>query len=380
MNISADIVVVGAGAAGTLASAMLGRQGSRVILVDPRPSCAPIFKAEKIERDQVRLLRKFGLLEHLMPYTGRVREVQAAYNGRVFRVSPIEQYGFAYADMVNALRTHLPATVTCKLGHVQRIVNNADIQRVQLAGGEELTSRLVVLACGISHTLQTSLGLNRRVIQKDQCFVFGFNVAASKGQAFDFDAVTYYPTTPADRIDYLTLFNLPQTMRANLFVFRSASDPWVRRFLQEPESMLGQAFPKLTRVIGEYRMVSKIDSGCVDLYSMDGAPQPGVVLIGDAYQSACPATGLGLYKILTDVDVLSECIPFWLATPGIGLDKLSRFYNHPRKRSMDLRVIRSAIYQRRAAFDRSLRWRIHRLLLHLKWRFNGRDSKVLARG
>jgi len=365
----ADIIVVGAGVAGTVASAVLGRQGSRVILVDPHPSCAPILKAEKSQQEQLRLLRKFGLLEQVLPYTGHIHEVQEAYNGRVFHVNPMEQYGFSYADMVNALRTNLPATVTSKLGNVQRIANSAEIQRVQLADGEELTARLVVLACGINHTLQTSLGLRRRIIQKDQCFVFGFTVEASNGQPFPFDAVTCFPTYFTDRIDYLTLFKLQQTMRANLFVFRPASDPWIRRFLQEPTRMLEQSFPRLTRVIGDYRLAGKVETGCVDLYCMDGDPPPGVIVIGDAFQSACPATGLGLDKILTDVDVLSECLPAWLATPGIGPDKLSQFYNHPRKRSMDMHALQSAKSQRQAACSGSLRSRIRRLLLHLKWRF-----------
>jgi protein involved in polysaccharide export with SLBB domain len=42
-NISAEIIVVGAGLAGVTAAAVLGQQGRRVILVDPRPSCLPLF-------------------------------------------------------------------------------------------------------------------------------------------------------------------------------------------------------------------------------------------------------------------------------------------------------------------------------------------------
>jgi hypothetical protein len=38
---------------------------------------------------------------------------------------------------------------------------------------------------------------------------------------------------------------------------------------------------------------------------MDGVPQPGVVQIGHAFQSVCPSTGMGLDKVLTDVDVSS---------------------------------------------------------------------------
>jgi 2-polyprenyl-6-methoxyphenol hydroxylase-like FAD-dependent oxidoreductase len=130
--------------------------------------------------------------------------------------------------------------------------------------------------------------------------------------------------------------------------------------------MLRRYLPKLDRVTGEFRVIGRVETGRVDLYRMEGVPQPGVVLIGDAFQSVCPSTGMGLDKILTDVDVLSECIPRWLSTPGMGADKLADFYNHPRKLAMDSRALQRAHFHRRAATDFSLRWRIYRFLLHLK--------------
>jgi 2-polyprenyl-6-methoxyphenol hydroxylase-like FAD-dependent oxidoreductase len=223
-----------------------------------------------------------------------------------------------------------------------------------------------VLASGVSTGLQANLRLRRRVVRRDQSLVFGFTIAGAESQPFDFDSITYYPNDPSACIDYLTLFNIHQTMRANLFVFRSASDPWVREFIQEPDGMLRRYLPKLDRVTGEFRVIGRVETGRVDLYRMEGVPQPGVVLIGDAFQSVCPSTGMGLDKILTDVDVLSECIPRWLSTPGMGADKLADFYNHPRKLAMDSRALQRAHFHRRAATDFSLRWRIYRFLLHLK--------------
>jgi 2-polyprenyl-6-methoxyphenol hydroxylase-like FAD-dependent oxidoreductase len=164
-------------------------------------------------------------------------------------------------------------------------------------------------------------------------------------------------------------------MRANLFVFRSANDPWVRRFIEEPDKMLAEIFPKLSRLIGECRVVSKVEAGPVSLYRMDGGLEPGVVLIGDAFQGPCPSTGMGLSKVLTDVDVLTaECLPLWLATAGMGCEKIAAFYNHARKRSVDDLALRTAQYRRRVVRDRSARWYIHRLRLHAEMQF-GRPSK-----
>jgi 2-polyprenyl-6-methoxyphenol hydroxylase-like FAD-dependent oxidoreductase len=140
----------------------------------------------------------------------------------------------------------------------------------------------------------------------------------------------------------MTLFNLREKMRANLFVFRAASDPWIRRFVREPERMLELAFPKLRRVIGGYGVSSRVESGCVDLYVLDGEPPPGVAVIGDAFQSACPSTGLGLTKILTDIDVLSEVVPTWFAAPGLSPEKMARYYRHPRKLFMDQHALLGA--------------------------------------
>jgi 2-polyprenyl-6-methoxyphenol hydroxylase-like FAD-dependent oxidoreductase len=356
--------------AGATAASVLGRQGHRVMLVDPRPRCAPRLKAEKIAQDQARLLLQLDLLDLLVPHAGRVREVRAVYHGRVFKTLPLEQYGLPYADMVNALRSRLPAAVTCRLGHVREIANSPEAQVVRLDGGEELTARLVVLACGVSQAIQTSLGLRRRTLQQDQCFVFGFTVTAANHQPFDFDAVTCYPTTVADRIDYLSLFRYPASMRANLFVFRSGDDPWIRRFLAAPVPTLDASLPWLKRVIGDYRLAGPVDSGAVDLYVTEGAPIPGVVTIGDAYESACPATGLGLNKVFTDVTALSECVPRWFATSGMGADKLEQFYKHPKKHALDEDAIQRARSERAAVLDHSLRWRIRRLVMYLERHLN----------
>src|SRR5579864_9020151 len=56
-DVSAEIIIVGAGVAGAALAAVLGAQGRRVILVDPRSSCPQVFKAEKLDHEQVQQLR-----------------------------------------------------------------------------------------------------------------------------------------------------------------------------------------------------------------------------------------------------------------------------------------------------------------------------------
>jgi 2-polyprenyl-6-methoxyphenol hydroxylase-like FAD-dependent oxidoreductase len=364
-KLSADIIVAGAGAAGATAAAVLGLQGWRVVLLDAQAACPPVFKAEKMEQPELRLLRKFGILEPLLPDPWRPAELYSASDGRVYKRRTTEQLGIAYSDLVNTLRANLPPSVEAKIGRADRISHDGNKTFVHLANGEELTARLVVLASGINSQLPGSLGLRRRVIQKEQCSVLGFNIAATNSRPFPFHGVTYYPSTGESRIDYLTLFKIGRTMRANLFVFRSSNDPWIRDFIQEPRLEMERAFPKLPRVTGEYRIASKVQSSRVDLYRMEGNLPDGVVLIGDALQNVCPATGLGLKRIFTHVDVLADCVPQWLATPGMKAEKFKSFYQHPRVRSIDAHALRRAFVQRETAIGMSLQWRLYRALLRV---------------
>ena len=375
---SAHIVVVGAGLAGTTAAALLGQRGWRVTLVDPRPSCPPIFKAEKIEPDQAELLRKFGLLEPLLHRAGWVRQIGAYYNGRLFRISSTEQYGLYYNDMVNILRASLPPAVEFKLGRVVEIANSAELQRVKLAGGEELTSRLVVLASGLNADIPIRSRLQRVLVQKNQSVAVAFTIARADGLPFPFDAVTFYSTSPAEETDYLSLFPIGETMRANLFAFPAVPDPWLRLLIRQPNERLQACFPRLERAIGDYRVVSKVETARVDLYRTEGEPPSGIVPIGDAWQNVCPSTGMGLSKIFTDVDVLClECVPLWFQSPGMSSEKLLGFSNHPRKRAIDGTALQTAFYRRQATSGRSLRWRVHRLRLHLSMQFKRPTMPIL---
>jgi 2-polyprenyl-6-methoxyphenol hydroxylase-like FAD-dependent oxidoreductase len=105
--------------------------------------------------------------------------------------------------------------------------------------------------------------------------------------------------------------------------------------------------------------------GPADLYRAEGYQLPGLVLIGDAFQSVCPTTGTGVSKVLTDVDVLCECIPEWFKTHEMGIDKLACFYEHPRKIACDRWSLEGALYTRAFSIAPSFRWTVQRHLAYL---------------
>lgn len=93
-----------------------------------------------------------------------------------------------------------------------------------------------------------------------------------------------------------------------------------------------------------------------------GHRRGGVVFIGDAFSTTCPAHGDGIHRVVTDVERLcSTYIPAWLETPGMGVDKISAFYDDPIKVAADAHAMRSSVYARSITTETGLQWRFRRL-------------------
>jgi 2-polyprenyl-6-methoxyphenol hydroxylase-like FAD-dependent oxidoreductase len=366
-----DVAIVGAGLAGASAAAVLGRKGLRVVLLDSQETYAPCFKAEKIEPDQVRLLRKLGLLDQIQPFASSVHEVITARGMQILRVRHLEQYGIFYHQIVEAVRSQIPSAVTWKTSRVRSISPNADVSRIALDNDEEVSSRLVILACGTGGRLHAELGISKRMIGENQSLAIGLNIVPADGRTFPFESLTYFPDDVRSQSAFLTLFPIREVMRANFFVYRQLSEEWVNDFRRDPKRQLLRTFAQLQRFTGPLRIASKIEMCPIHLYKAEGYLRPGLVLIGDAYQSACPTTGLGLSKVLTDVDVLCMLVPEWLKTPGTSVKKISRYYRFPRKLLCDVVACRKASFIRHLSTESSLLWNAYRELRYVGMRLVG---------
>jgi 2-polyprenyl-6-methoxyphenol hydroxylase-like FAD-dependent oxidoreductase len=356
-----DIIIVGAGFAGAAAATVLGRERFRVALIDPRRDYPPEFKAEKIEPDHADALRRLHLAERLLPCAARIHEVAEAHDGRVLRVRAIEQYGMRYHEIVGRLRRQIPDSVAFRIARVDRIQTSPDLQSVIFDDGSSASARLVVMAAGTAPKVESLMGVQRRQIRNRHSLCVGFDIARTDGSPFPFDALTYWADAPESGIDYISLFPVPGAMRVNLFGYLGLRDPWLRVLAEAPQVAIRRAMPKLTRLVGEWRAISKVEIRAIDLYVTDVPHIDGVVLVGDACQSVCPATGTGLGKVLTDVDVLCRThIGAWLDTPGMSAEKIASYYHDSRKTTCDDASLRDAEYRRRFITDRTLRWRIHR--------------------
>ena len=99
-----DIVIAGGGLAGSTAAAMLGRAGFGVILVDPHEVYPPDLRCEKLDGTQVKILRRTGLAEEVLPAGTFDSESWIARFGRLVEKRPGDQYGILYDTLVNTVR------------------------------------------------------------------------------------------------------------------------------------------------------------------------------------------------------------------------------------------------------------------------------------
>jgi 2-polyprenyl-6-methoxyphenol hydroxylase-like FAD-dependent oxidoreductase len=356
-----DVAVVGGGLAGSIAAAMLGRAGFDVALVDPHPQYPPDFRCEKLDGPQLAILRRTGLADAVLRVATHDGESWVARSGRVVEKRPGDQYGILYDALVNTIRAEIPAEVACLRAKATAISTGADRQTVSLSTGDEVSARLVVLANGPSAGLRGRLGLTCRVVSPRHSISLGFDVRPTDRAGFRFRALTYYFERPSERMAYLSLFPIGSTMRANLFGYRDLHDPWLRRFREAPAATLRAAMPGLGALTGGFAVGDGIRVRPVDLYVVEGHRQAGVVLIGDAFATSCPAAGTGCRKVFTDVERLCNVhVPVWLGTPGMSAEKIGAFYDDPVKRACDAHSARKAHALRAFSTGTGLPWAARR--------------------
>jgi 2-polyprenyl-6-methoxyphenol hydroxylase-like FAD-dependent oxidoreductase len=353
---------------------MLGRAGIEAILVDPHPVYPPDFRCEKLDGDQVNVLRKTGLAEEILRETTHDRESWVSRFGHVVDKRPGDQQGILYAPLVNCVRGLIPGKVTTINAKGRAIVTSDERQHIVLSNGDEISARLVVLANGLSVALRDNLGIQRNILSECHSISIGFNVQPIGRHNFVFPALTHYAEKTQDRAAYISLFPIGNAMRANLFVYRTMDDPWLREFRKNPQETLYALMPGLRQLMGEFQVEGPVQIRPIDLYVTSGYRQPGIVLVGDAFSTSCPAAGNGARKVLNDVERLCNVyVAGWLKSPGMGLEKIENFYDDPVKRASDDFSLAKAYSLRSFSVDPALPWRARRwakfLLQYGRWTF-----------
>lgn len=368
-----DIAIIGGGLAGSTAAAMLGRAQVATILVDPHPTYPPDFRVEKLSgAEQIARFRKTGLAEAVLAKTTHDGENWIARFGTLLDKVPSRQYGIAYEALVNAIRCEIPGEVEQVFAKAVSVSTGGDRQKIVLSNDDVISARLVVIANGLNVGLRQMLGIERQITSRCHSISIGFDVVPVGRGAFDFPAMTYFSEQPSDRIPYLSLFPIRERMRANLFTYREFGDPWLRELRLAPAKTLHAALPGLKAITGDFTVTTEPKIRPADLYVHLGCRRAGMVLVGDAFASTCPVTGTGADKVFTDVAQLCNVhIPAWLATDGMGEEKIAAFYDDPLKQACDAWAMDKAHSFRSVSIDEGLYWRMQRWARFLSWSSSG---------
>jgi 2-polyprenyl-6-methoxyphenol hydroxylase-like FAD-dependent oxidoreductase len=128
-----------------------------------------------------------------------------------------------------------------------------------------------------------------------------------------------------------------------------------------PVKTLFAAMPGLRKLTGNFEVPGFVKIRPVDLYVTTGERQPGIVLVGDAFATSCPAAGTGCNKVFTDVERLcNHHIPGWIASPGMARDKIEAFYDDPVKKACDEYCAAKAYFLRSLSTETGLAWQARR--------------------
>ncbi|MEU7476413.1 NAD(P)/FAD-dependent oxidoreductase [Lentzea sp. NPDC042327] len=165
-----DVVVCGAGVAGLATACALGRLGRRVLVLEKRPTPAPVAKGEVLQPGSLAVLAAWGVTDRLdrAGATRLSRLVARSSDGTPRMVLDYGRLPAAhpwllahdYQAILDALTDALPAAVEVRRGvHVRDLLRTGGrVSGVRCDDGD-VPAALVVAADGISSRLRAAAGL-----------------------------------------------------------------------------------------------------------------------------------------------------------------------------------------------------------------------------
>ncbi len=368
-----DIAIIGGGIAGSAAAVLLGRAGYDLTIIDPHESFPEDFRCEKFNVEQIATLERMGLGEFVFDALTPISDIWIARFGQLVNKMDYPHYGFSYKTVIDAMRASIPQSVEFIRTKVKSVDNGPERQILQLANGEEISARLVVMANGLNPGLRKQLDVPQAMLSKHHCMAIGFDVAPLAGQRFDFQSMTFWPEKVSKNMAYFTAFMCDESFRANMFGYWDKDDHFLSQLQKEPEKALNQLMPKLGPMIGGFKVQGRVHVRPIDLLQNDPHEIDGVVFVGDAYSTSCPGAGTGAGKALVDVERLCLAhIPHWMENKDMSASTLASFYQDKEKQESDQASFKAAYFLRNLTMNREMAWHARRWARYLYHFVKGR--------
>ncbi len=165
-----------------------------------------------------------------------------------------------------------------------------------------------------------------------------------------------------DGVGYASFFPFGSAVRLNLFLYDAPASERVARFRRDPVGELVRALPSLADKLEAARPIGPVQLHVTDLYAVERPARDGVVLVGDARRTSCPASGTGVSRALHDAKLLNaKHIPAWFAADTFDAATIGAFYAEPDLAALDQNAHQRSLNGRRTATSRSIYWRLRRL-------------------
>lgn len=310
-----DVVVVGAGPAGTATATLMARQGRSVLLLDAARFPRPKACAEYVSPGGVAILERLGAFDHL-EHAGRWLEgmrivapsgashlmTYADAAGQARRALSVPRLALDLALVQLARANAVEVREGCPAREVLR--DAGGVRGVVTASGERIPAGLVVGADGRQSMVARGVGVRQTVRWPRRL-----------GLSVHLDGVSW----PADygemwvgRHGYVGAAPLDTNGRLSLGVVQPMPRHEHGAPLARVQSML-EEFPELARRLAMGRPVERV-RGVGPLASrVRACAGRGFALVGDAAGFFDPFTGEGIFRALRGAELLASSGPAYPA-------------------------------------------------------------------
>lgn len=371
-----EVVVIGAGIAGSTLALALAREGITVALVEARPLSRANLPAQRavdtfdqrvsaLTPASVAFLGELGAWQHVRAYrecayrhmtvwdaegTGRIdfdsSELRVPALGHIVENRVVCDALLAQLDLAPGVRRFTPA----RLEHCERGPDGR--MRLRLDGGEQLVASLLVGADGALSRVREMLSFTTREWDYGHRAIVGTVRVARHHE--DTAWQRFLPSGP------LALLPLPGTDDAHF-----CSIVWsIEDELADPLlAMQGPEFCRALSEASEYCLGEVLETGARAAFPLRQRHavdyvQPGAALVGDSAHTIHPLAGQGINLGLADVAVLAEELVA-AHRRGLSPGRLEVLRRYQRRRKGDNLVMMAAMEGFKRLFEQKslpLRW------------------------